>query len=92
MHGLLNCQQRMPGRACLVLTCRAAGAHGWNTDNSFASSVDVPASLWGRLSVDAGYIGILLGPERTRECFFLAGICRQGIVSISRSGGDTVLV
>ena len=87
MHGLLNCQQRMPGRACLVLTCRAAGAHGWNTDNQFLF-VTAGLSVGGSKS----YIGMLLGPERTRECFFLAGICRQGIVSISRSGGDTVLV
>ena len=87
MHGLLKCQQRMPGRACLVLTCRAAGAHGWNTDNEVSR-------IGGFCDEPAGgvYIGILLGPERTRECFFLAGICRQGIVSISRSGGDTVLV
>jgi hypothetical protein len=79
-HALLNSQQTMSGRARLDFICESAGAHGWNTDNQFASSDSVcrPRSEAGGAGSDASYIGILLGPERTRESmFFLARICRQ---------------
>ena len=55
----------MSGRACLVLICRTAGAHGWITDNEMSRKVE-PLCFAGDV-----YIGALLGPERTRECFFL---------------------
>ena len=65
MHVLLNSQQRMSGRARFGCIRHPAGAHGWNTDNQYLF-ITTGLSVGGSKC----YIGILLGPERTRECFF----------------------
>ena len=61
---LLNSQQMIERQKPFRMHTSSGGAHGWNTDNQLLFITAGPAGG------SNCYIDALLGPERTRECFF----------------------